>query len=157
MSEETERKITAPLAAVPEWAAELTVAVRSGFERTEARFDGIEERMVKVETNGDSNGQMLQNLQQRLTLVEGRTDKLESRASRNSDRAKSAALTDDKHDAAIATLNTKLDVNTHKTEQALAILERLDKVAANPMVRRIAYAVGLALLAWLAAHAKGMM
>jgi regulator of replication initiation timing len=30
-----------------------------------------------------------------------------------------------------------------------AILERLDKVAAHPLARRVAYAIGLAILAWL--------
>jgi hypothetical protein len=47
----------------------------------------------------------------------------------------------------------KADVADLKVTQEtqLAILKRLDAVAANPMVRRVAYAIGTAVLAFLAA------
>lgn len=50
--------------------------------------------------------------------------------------------------AAVADLN-----RTQATQ--LEILERLDKVAANPMVRRVAYALGSAVLVYLAS--KGLV
>lgn len=51
----------------------------------------------------------------------------------------------------------KADVADLKQTQAaqLAILERLDKVAANPMVRRVAYAIGGAILVYLTS--KGLV
>lgn len=64
-----------------------------------------------------------------------------------------------KQDAAIANAITRLErVETAvssietKTDRQTVILERLNEVAANPMVRRVAYAVGGAVLAYLTAR-----
>lgn len=146
-----DRKVTPPvMGAMPQWAAELSIAVKSGFAH-------VNERLVAMDANIDLQGDTTRDVAKRMTALEERQNTIEARLSNHSDRAKAAVLTDDKHDAAIALLNSKLDINTSKTEQVLAIAERLDKVAAHPMVRRVAYAVGLALLAWLAAHSKGLM
>jgi hypothetical protein len=94
---------------------------------------------------------------QRLGLVERRLDEVERRAETGSVRAKSMTEDNAKQDAAIAQLSADLavvkqDVHEMKESQGaqLAILERLDKVAANPLVRRIAYGIGTLVLAWLA-------
>jgi hypothetical protein len=61
------------------------------------------------------------------------------------------------HDGDIAQLagqviavNAKVEQLTQMQEKQTAILARLDKSAANPMVRRVAYVLGLAILGWLA-------
>lgn len=98
-------------------------------------------------------------VKQRVSLVERRQDDHEERAKNNSVRARSVTENDSKQDGAIATLVAdvsvlKTDVKSLRETQGtqLAILERLDKVAANPMVRRVAYAVGSAILVWLTAR-----
>jgi hypothetical protein len=86
----------------------------------------------------------------RVRLVEMRLDDHDSRAKRNSERAQGTSKVDMAQDSAIATLLA--DVSSLKETQAtqLAILTKLDAVAANPMVRRVAYAIGAAILAYLA-------
>ncbi len=66
------------------------------------------------------------------------------------------------HEGDLATLagqmiaaHAKIDRVEEKTDRQTAILERLDKIAANPMVRRVAYAVGVIILGY--ATAKGLV
>ena len=66
------------------------------------------------------------------------------------------------HDNDLATLagqliaaHAKIDRLDTETSKQTAILERLDKVAANPMVRRVAYAVGTLIVGYAAA--KGLV
>lgn len=66
------------------------------------------------------------------------------------------------HDGDIAHLagrvlgvEAKVDKLTEMQTQQTAILTRLDKIAANPMVRRVAYAVGGLIVAY--ATAKGLV
>lgn len=151
MSDEVpEKKITVKLEEVPPWASELTVFVKSGFA-------DLHERLDTMATNVDIQGDTVRDVAKRMTAMEERQNAADSRAANNSERAKamgevqtSAGLKDDKHDAAIAVLHQKVD-------RVLAIIERLDKIAANPLVRRIAYLVGAAVLAYLTAHLKGLI
>lgn len=57
-------------------------------------------------------------------------------------------------DAAIANIVTDVAALKETNKTQLAILERLDKVAANPMVRRVAYAVAVAVLGYFAATGR---
>lgn len=132
---------TVQMQAPPDWAIALSEKVAQGFNSVNARLDTIE-------TNVEIQGHTAQDLAKRMTNLEERAGKIEDRQASNSMRARSASQVDMTHDAAIAELKQKVDAS-------LAILERLDKVAANPMVRRVAYAVGVALLAWLSA--KGLV
>jgi hypothetical protein len=50
----------------------------------------------------------------------------------------------------VATVKDSVSGLTKTQETQLAILTRLDAVAANPMVRRVAYALGTAILLYLA-------
>lgn len=127
--------------APPDWAIALTERVTQGFTSVNQRLDTIE-------SNVDLQGVTVRDVQQRMTAQETRMNALEDRQASNSMRVKDGSKVDLAHDAAIAELKTKVD-------ESLAILTRLDKVAANPMVRRVAYAVGVALLAWLSA--KGLV
>lgn len=83
------------------------------------------------------------------------------RNDRHSDGVKQLSHSDNKQDATIGAI--LVDVEHLKKEQARVInilerievvLEKLERVAANPLVRRIAYTIGAGLLAWLAHKGK---
>jgi hypothetical protein len=59
-----------------------------------------------------------------------------------------------KQDAVIATLVTKVTSLETTQETQLDILKRLDAVAANPMVRKVAWAAAVAFLGWLGATGR---
>jgi chromosome segregation ATPase len=72
-----------------------------------------------------------------------------------------AAITKHVDDSAKAFIEKAADIDALKAETAqqsaelakqTAILTRLDAVAANPMVRRVAYLIGLAIAGWLASR-----
>ena len=50
----------------------------------------------------------------------------------------------------LATVKTETKEQSAELAKQTAILTRLDAVAANPMVRRVAYLIGLAIAGWLA-------
>jgi DNA repair ATPase RecN len=110
--------------------------VRAGREESNQRFDKLETTVDTLLEDGKSANK-------RMTQIEVRMDMFEDRGTKHSSGVRHLSETDAKHDAAIAMLHTKVDRLT-------SIAERLDKVAANPMVRRVAYAVGSAILAYLA-------
>lgn len=63
-----------------------------------------------------------------------------------------AAITKHVDDSATAFREKAADIDALKLETAeqTAILKRLDTIAANPMVRRVFYLLGLAIAGWLA-------
>lgn len=138
------------MGAIPPWAAEMHILIRDGLQR-------VNERLVAMDANIDLQGDTVRDVAKRMTALEERQNTLEARANNNSERAKSAAVTDDKHDAAIAMLHTKLDDNTAKTEQVFNAVLEIKKWSEHPMVKRAAYLVLLALISWLTAHAKGVL
>lgn len=144
-----EEKPTVEMAPPPAWAIDLAKRVNEGFSL-------VDNRLAKVEAELKADIQLVANdlsvVKDRVRLAERRLDDADERAKSNSIRAKSLSEEDAKQDSAIATLVQ--DVAALKETQAtqLAILARLDKVAANPMVRRVAYAAGGAVLAYLAAR-----
>jgi hypothetical protein len=104
--------------------------VRAGREESNQRFDKLETTVDTLLEDGKSANK-------RMTQIEVRMDMFEDRGTKHSSGVRHLSETD------IAMLHTKVDRLT-------SIAERLDKVAANPMVRRVAYAVGSAILAYLA-------
>lgn len=136
---------TVHIEAPPAWAIALSEKVATGFASVDSRLDSIE-------TSVDVQGAMVNGLAQRLTAQEARVDKIVERQDGTSIRAKGASEVDLQHEATIGRL--VVDVANLTTTQGtqLDILRRLDAVAANPMVRRVAYAVGAALLAYLTAR-----
>ena len=156
----------------------LETIVKDGFARTEARFDTVDERIGRVEMNHDGTTEMVINLQQRMTLIDERQNKIEGRQTSNSERAKGASQVDSKHDAAIGTivseqaeLKTKTDEalsklaeNTAKTEEALASTKAVqaslkdprsgavivyEDLKKSPTFQRVMYAFAVFLLAAL--------
>ncbi len=97
---------------------------------------------------------------QRMSRFEVRLDGLEGRISRNSEGARGLAdrtsSADLAHDAKIAEeitrrqdLAQRLTIIEMKTDAQTVMLERLVRVAANPLVQKIATAAGTAVLTWL--------
>jgi hypothetical protein len=143
-----EEKPTVEMAPPPAWAIDLAKRVNEGFSL-------VDNRLAKVEAELKADIQLVANdlsvVKDRVRLAERRLDDADERAKSNSIRVKSESEANLKQDGAISELVTKVD-GLEKTQAAqLAILERLDKVAANPVVRRTAYAIATALLGYLAA------
>ncbi len=140
-------KPTVQLAAVPDWAIELTKSVKSGFD--EVRRD-----LETVKAEG-------QRTNLRLTRQEVRMDDVETRLANNSIRAKSTTQQDMEQDAQLAqeraareALAVKVDDIAKTNEAQLAILARLDKIASNPTVKLILFALGTIATGYLAS--KGL-
>lgn len=93
----------------------------------------------------------------RIRLVEKRLDGHDELAEVAGAKEQRISEKDLAHEAAIGSLvvdvnGLKADVASLKETQAtqLAILQRLDRFAANPLVRRLAWVVGTAVLSYLA-------
>lgn len=112
-----------------------------------ARLDQI---TMLVRDGFASQANTLTEFGERLVRVEIRQRDLEERMTRNSTRVGSESQTNMKQDAAISTLVADVSELKKTQDEQLGILKRLDAVAAHPMVRKVAYAVGLALLSYLA-------
>lgn len=82
--------------------------------------------------------------------IKRRQDQHSVRAKQPSEHDLAAAAELAKEIAARQSLAAKVDALDAKQDTQLALLERLNSVAAHPMVRRIAYALGGLLLAYLA-------
>jgi hypothetical protein len=108
-------------------------------EVRQSRTDNAD-KFVEVSTRLDQMNSRIGELEQRPIVVSG------------SLRAKvdNESQTNMVQDAAIATLVTDVASLKETQQTQLTILTRLDAVAANPMVRKVAYAIGGAILAWLA-------
>jgi hypothetical protein len=97
----------------------------------------------------------------RLTRLEMRQDDVETRLTRSSDGVRGLSQHDVEHDAQLAqekaareALATKVDDLSASQELQLAILGRLDKLAANPTVKVILFALGTIATGYLAS--KGL-
>ena len=113
-------------------------------------FQSINSRLDTIETNQEIQGDTVRDVAKRMTETEIRISKFEDRANLNSLRAKHTSDVDLKHDAAISSIMTDV-ANLKETQTTqLDILKRLDAVAANPMVRRIAYILASTTLSYLA-------
>lgn len=140
----SDEKQTVELEVPPGWAISMSEKIARGFEDTNARLSGIENTVDTLVEDGKAANQ-------RMTRLELRMDQVDKRASNQSERVRQASDVDLRHDAAIASLVTRSETLEGKVDAQLAILARLDAVAANPMVRRVAYALGAAVLSYLAA------
>ena len=144
-----DEKKTVEIEKPPPWAIKLTERVSNGFQAVNARLD-------TMEANIDLQADTTRDVAKRMTSLEERQNALETRQATQSLRAKTNSQADLKHDAAIADLVTKTDALAAQTATSLAILERLDKIARDPMVKRVgkaaALAVWVALTLWLSSH-----
>lgn len=134
-------------------------AVTVGFADVKQRLDSQDTQLEMVMKEG-------QRTNSRLTLIEGRVEDVESRMSRASTGVRGLSQTDATHDAqlaqersarealAIEVAAVKADVTAVKTEMSTqtAILTRLDKVASNPTVKVILFALGTIATGYLASR-----
>jgi hypothetical protein len=139
-AEPPEQPKTAQIAAVPPWAVELTLAMKSGI--AEVRAD------ISLVSND-------------LSLVKDRVTILETERTKLSGGVRGLSSADSAHDAQLAqeraareALADKVDNLTKTQETQLAILGRLDKVASNPLVKTLLTVLGTALATWAAS--KGL-
>jgi len=128
----------------PDWAISLTEKVSRGFATVNGRLDALSENVEILQHDAKDT-------KARIGRLERRADDMDARATTASMRARSASEVDAKHDAAIAHVVTKVSALEEKTDDAIATLAHLRKVTEHPMVRRVAYLVGLALLSYLTA------
>ena len=141
---------TTQMPAVPDWAIEIKMAVTEGISSLREDVSEVKGKVGKLE--GDvtllvANGQTAND---RLSRMEYWRDRVEERLHRNSDRARTTSQVDLGHDAAIAEVKTDLAAVKEDVGAALVILKELAKIQAHPLVRKIAYGVGLLIVGWLA-------
>lgn len=131
-----------------ELIAKLSESVTLGFERVNSDIAVVKNRQEVQAAQMKDLGSKIGRLGERVDKLEGRTDATSQRVGQESNHNL-------QQDSAISTIVT--DVADLKETQArqLAILERLDKVTANPMVRRVAYAIGALIIGW--AVSKGYL
>ncbi len=147
-AEAPEQPKTAQLAAVPQWAIELTQAMKSGI--AEVRAD------VALVSND------LGLLKTRVSIMEGLRTEDDMRASKYSGGIKSLSTSNAEQDAQLAQeraaredLAKQVAALATSNATQLAILSRLDKVAANPTVKLILFALGTIATGYLASKGLG--
>ncbi len=131
---------TVALPAVPPWAIELTKGMN------EVRSDV---RGIRLDVSLVSNDVGV--VKERVAVLERRVDDSDKRASNASLRVRENSQQDLTQDAAIAQLVSQVGEIERKTDAQTVLLEKLVKLAANPIVKQIATAVGTAILTYLAA------
>lgn len=137
----------------------LLAEVRSGFRSVNQRLDTQDATMEKLVTEGIESNVRLTRIEVRVEGAELRVAELESRIGRTSSRVKEVSQQDMAQDAQLAqeraareALAAKVDAIAKTNETQLAILARLDKVASNPTVKLILFAIGVAVTGWLMSH-----
>jgi hypothetical protein len=142
-SEMPSQPTTVQLPAVPPWAIELTKSVKTGI--AELRAD------VALVSND------LGIVKDRVTILESRRNDDDARAARISGGVRNLSTTDAEQSAQLAqeraareALATKVDELATTNVTQLAILTRLDKVASNPTVKLLMFAIGTIVTGWLA-------
>lgn len=169
--EKPPEKPTTQLPAVPDWAIELTKSVRLGFgdvqkrlDEQDVKLDNQDAKLDKVVTEGIESNTRLTRIEVRVDGVERHVGDLESRVGRASNRVREVSQSDLDQSAQLAqeraarealaadAAAVKKDVTELKQSQELqlAILTRLDKIAANPNLKIILAVLATAATAWLA-------
>lgn len=138
-----------PKVVVPESGLNAIMSeLRAMRAETTGRLDNIEANVEMLVTDQ-------RDTKARLIRVETRMDQYDERGTKHSGGLARITSNDEKQNAAIGQLVA--DVSELKSTQAtqLDILTRLDAVAANPTLRRLAYALATAALTYLTA--KGIV
>lgn len=138
-----EQPKTTQLAAVPEWAIELTRSMKEGFRVTNANIEVVSNDLTVVKD--------------RLVIVERWKGEQDERASRMSTGVRGLSSANLEQDAQLAqeraareALASKVQELTDSQAVQLAILTRLDKVASNPTVKVLLFLAGTAATGYLA-------
>lgn len=132
------------------------------------RFDRIDKRLDNLDRNDGLLDRQVQGLSQRVGGVEVRLNRLEEdhvmakRVSQDGDQAQSAALTAAMHihGTALTKMRSETDAKLKAQDVELAAIkaetlkqtENIDKIVkllGNPMLRRVLWLIGLAIMGWL--------
>lgn len=127
---------------------DLGAEVKAGFDKVNANISLVSNEVDLVKD--------------RIGVIEGRQSELYAWRRSNSERVRGIASqtseTDMAHDAKLAgeivarqSLAAKVDDLDTKQDRQLLILESLQRIASNPVIKQIATAIGTAILVWLAA------
>ena len=132
--------------------AELKALMVGNFAEVKVRLDSQDGVLARVVNEGVRTNT-------RLDRIEHRVDEVETRMGRASTGVRGLSQTDLAHEAQLAAEKTarealakQVDGLTVTQEVQLAILSRLDKLAANPLVKAVVAMALTALVAWLATH-----
>ena len=161
-----DEKSTVELPAPPAWAIELSTRMQESMAKVQASVESVEGRLDKMQAAVDGLIESDKSLAARVVRGETRQDEFEQWRARASERAKQPSQLDLEQSAQIAATKVAHDqlaeqVKTQggaiaslmqKTDAQTVILERLDKLTANPTVKLFAHAVVVAFLYWLASH-----
>lgn len=139
-----ESKKTTQLAPVPQWAVELTQAMKEGFKLTNANIE-IVSNDVGV-------------LKDRVAIIESWKNDSESRMTRTSGRVQQASQVDLEQAAQLAqeraareALASEVAAIKAETSTQTLLLSQLLKLTEKPVVKLVLTAVGSAVLSWAAA------
>lgn len=126
---------TTQLPAVPEWAIEMTRAMKEGFRTTNANIEIVASD---------------------LSVVKSRVDILETERTKLSGGVRGLSTSNAEQDAQLAmecaareALAVEVRDIKRTNEAQLAILSRLDKIASNPTVKLILFALGIVATGYL--------
>jgi len=122
----------------PDWALELTKNITAALNELKADI-GLVSNDLGI-------------LKDRVTLLEAFRSEQDARATRASAGVRGLSNTDMAHEAAIASLTTKMDALSTTQDVQLAILGRLDKLASNPSVKIILTVAATAIASWAASR-----
>lgn len=134
-AEMPEQPRTTQLPAVPEWAIEMTRAMKEGFRTTNANIEIVASD---------------------LSVVKSRVDILETERTKLSGGVRGLSTSNAEQDAQLAmecaareALAAEVRDIKRTNEAQLAILSRLDKIASNPTVKLILFALGIVATGYL--------
>ncbi len=139
---------TVALEKPPAWAIAIAEGQAAGFASINEKVDSLATSVEVLQHDAKDT-------RLRLGRMEREVDEVKGRQNDGSMRIKAESKANLEQDAAMAHVIAKVASLEETQTQQLAILKRLDAVAANPMVRRVAYAIGSAILIYLAS--KGLV
>lgn len=132
-----------------------TATILDAIQKLDTKFDQKFDELKKVDGTLTEEVQKLSRKQERMDQ-DIRDLKNETNRRFDSEREESkstmAAIVKHVDQSAAAFREKAADIDELKEMQVkqTAILERLDKVAANPLVRKVAYGIAMLILMWLA-------
>ncbi len=137
---------TVQLPAVPEWAIELSRAVKDGFEKQNTTLLDFGERLVRVEIRQKDleEVRIADNVKNSMRVKQPSLHDLETQAALAGEIAARQELAKD-------VLVIKADTAA-QTVMLTTLTASAAKVFGNPLVRAIATMIGAFVLTWLAAH-----
>lgn len=145
-------KPTVELPKVPDWAIELTKSVKLGFVTVNDRLDKVVDEGIEANTRLTRIEVRVENAEQRIGDVEGRTGKasLAVRAASQVDLEQAAQLAQER--SAREALATKVQKLDDKQDVQLALLQQLVKLTEKPVVKLVFTSIGTAILGYLSAR-----